>query len=467
MAVPAVDEQVREIAAYPGRPSVRVSRGRAAPFGWWPAVCIALVALIDRIEYNLLAGALPAIQREFGFDDGAAGAIATAGAIAAVLLLLPAGRLADTGRRTWTVAAVVAVWALLTLGTGLAGSYAMLFGVRVLLGAAGQLYNPPASSLLGDLYPGPSRARAYGLERAAYFAGLPIGVIVGGALAKAYDWRTGFFLVAVPGAVIAVLMLTVREPVRGVGDRLSSWYADPTAEPPTGPPAVTAPATGSGGLPALSGLVAQVRELWGIRTLRSVVSGLSILFFGLGGLFFWMPSFYQREFGLDEAASAAVGGGAGLVGILAGIGLGSWFGDRGHGRRPGWRVRLGGWSLLFGTVALAGAVAVGPFVPQVVCFGLANVGFAGAIANLTAANADVVAASRRGLGFAVLQSVITLGGALGPWLIGEASDATGSLRLAYAVVIAPLVVGSLIVLRAWRGYDADAAAALSSRDAPS
>jgi hypothetical protein len=29
------------------------------------------------------------------------------------------------------------------------------------------------------------------------------------------------------------------------------------------------------------------------------------------------------------------------------------------------------------------------------------------------------------------------------------------------VVIAPLVVGSLIVLRAWRGYDADAAAALS------
>ncbi|GAA1396824.1 MFS transporter [Catellatospora coxensis] len=471
MAVPAVDEQVREIAAYPGRPPVRVRRGRAAPFGWWPAICVALVALIDRIEYNLLAGALPAIQREFGFDDGAAGAIATAGAIAAVLLLLPAGRLADTGRRTWTVAAVVAVWALLTLGTGLAGSYAMLFGVRVLLGAAGQLYNPPASSLLGDLYPGPSRARAYGLERAAYFAGLPIGVIAGGALAKAYDWRTGFFLVAIPGAVIALLMLTVREPVRGIGDRLSSWYADPaTPAPAAGEPA---PAAGSATVPrqavpagapgatGLSGLAAQVRELWRIRTLRSVVSGLSILFFGLGGLFFWMPSFYQREFGLDEAASAAVGGGAGLVGILAGIGLGSWLGDRGHGRRPGWRVRLGGWSLLFGTVALAGAVAVGPFVPQVVCFGLANVGFAGAIANLTAANADVVEASRRGLGFAVLQSVITLGGALGPWLIGEASDATGSLRLAYAVVIVPLVVGSLIVLRAWRGYDADAAAALS------
>lgn len=509
MAVDTVDDEVREIKAYAARPPVAVRRGTAAPFGWWPAICVALVALVDRIEYNLLAGALPAIQEEFGFDDGAAGAIATAGAIAAVLLLLPAGKLADTGRRTWTVAAVVAVWAVLTLGTGLAGSYAVLFGVRVLLGAAGQLYNPPSSSLLGDLYPGPSRARAYGLERAAYFSGLPIGVIAGGALAEAFGWRVGFFLVAVPGAIIAVLMLTVREPLRGTGDRLSAWYAGteaprateavgvPRAAEAVGVPRAAAAteetpvstdsigvaqATASAGaaqsaasaeVPRAAGtagaaaaavpLMTQVRTLWRIRTLRSVVIGLSILFFGLGGLFFWMPSFYQREFGLDEAAAAAVGGGAGLVGILAGIGLGSWLGDRWHGRRAGWRVALGGWALLFGTVALTGAVAIGPFVPQVVCFGLANVGFAAAIANLTAANADVVAASRRGLGFAVLQFVVTLGGALGPWLIGEASDATGSLRWAYAVVILPLVVGSLVVLAAWRTYDGDAAAALAGR----
>ncbi|MBB5873377.1 MFS family permease [Allocatelliglobosispora scoriae] len=438
----------QDIEVYRGKPPVTVVRGEAAPFGWWPAICIALVALVDRIEYNLLAGALPAIQREFGFDDGQAGAIATAGAIAAIALLLPAGKLADTGRRSWTVAAVVAVWAVLTVGTGLVGSYAALFGVRMLLGAAGQLYNPPASSLLGDLYPGPSRVRAFGLERMAYFAGLPIGVIAGGALASAYGWRTGFFLVAIPGAVIALLMLTVKEPIRGIGDRLSAFYATGTARAAAAP---VAPAP----------MIVQLRGLWRIRTLRSVVVGLSILFFGLGGLFFWMPSFYQREFGLDEAGAAAVGGGAGLVGILVGIAVGGFLGDRWHGKRIGWRVALGGWSLLFGTAGLTGAVLLTPFVPQVICFGLANVGFAGAIANLTAVNADVVAASRRGLGFAVLQMVVTLGGALGPWLIGEASDATGSLRWAYAVVIAPLIVGSLIVLSAYRSYDTDAAAAIA------
>jgi MFS family permease len=446
MAVTGESEQIKQVTAWSGRPPVTVRRGSGAPFGWWPAVCIALVAAIDRVEYNLLAGALPTIQEEFGFSDSQAGAIATAGAIAAIVLLLPAGKLADTGKRTWTVSAIVAVWALLTVGTGLAGSYATLFAVRVLLGAAGQLYNPPASSLLGDLYPGPGRARAYGYERMAYFAGLPIGVIAGGTLAQTVGWRTGFFLVAVPGVIIALLMLTVREPVRGVGDSLSRWYSDsPTTEP----------IPSDGVVPMRAQLVTLLR----IRTLRSVIIGLSILFFGLGGLFFWMPSFYAREFGLPEASAAAVGGGAGLVGIVAGILAGSWLGDRYHQHR----VAIGGWSLLFGTVFLAGAISVPVLVPQAICFTLANVGFAGAIANLTAANADVVAASRRGLGFAVLQMLVTLGGALGPWLIGLASDSTGSLRWAYTVVLLPLVIGSLIVLGGQRTYRTDAAAALGAR----
>lgn len=444
MALTEGSAHIKQVTAYPGRPPVDVRRGAGAPFGWWPAICVALVAAIDRVEYNLLAGALPTIQEEFGFSDSQAGAIATAGALAAIVLLLPAGKLADTGKRTWTISAVVAVWALLTVGTGLAGSYAMLFGVRVLLGAAGQLYNPPSSSLLGDLYPGPGRARAYGYERMAYFAGLPIGVIAGGALAQTVGWRTGFFLVAVPGVIIALLVLTVREPVRGVGDQLSRWYSSIVAEPAS--PAEPAP------------MRAQLAILLRIRTLRSVITGLSILFFGLGGLFFWMPSFYAREFGLPEASAAAVGGGAGLVGIIAGILGGSWLGDRHHERR----VAIGGWALLFGTAGLAGAVAIPVLVPQAICFTLANAGFAAAIANLTAANADVVAAGRRGLGFAVLQMLVTLGGALGPWLIGVASDETGSLRWAYAVVLLPLTVGSLIVLRGQRTYREDAAAALGS-----
>lgn len=442
------------VDAFAGRPPVPIRPTATAPLGWWPAICVALVAFVDRVEYNLLAGVVPQIQEEFGLSDTAVGAIPTAGAIAGVVLLLPAGRLADTSRRNWIIAAVVGTWAVLTLGTGLAGSYALLFGIRVLLGAAGQLYNPPASSLLADYFPPGGRARAFGLERLGYFVGLPVGVLVGGALAQAVGWRHAFLFVAVPGAVIALLCLTVREPIRGLGDRIGALAAG------TAPPAGGAAAAG----PAAP-MLRQLRDLVRIPTLRSVVAGLTIMFFGLGGLFFWMPAFYQRQFGLEEAAATGIAGGVGGVGIVLGVIAGGRYGDRFHGRRPGWRMVLAGTALFAGALGLAVA-ALAPWLPvQIAGYFIANAGFSAAIPNLTAANADVVPAYRRGLGFAVLNAVVTLGGAAGPFLVGVVSDTlgggsgSGSLRGAFTVLLLPLGLGAWIILRGGRTFDADIARA--------
>jgi MFS family permease len=89
------------------------------------------------------------------------------------------------------------------------------------------------------------------------------------------------------------------------------------------------------------------------------------------------------------------------------------------------------------------------------------VGFAGAIPNLTAASADVVPASRRGLGFAVLQFLTTLGGAAGPLMIGIVSDAVGDLGLAMLALLPPLFI-TLVVLRSTtKHYDEDASRALA------
>ncbi|ROO88605.1 putative MFS family arabinose efflux permease [Actinocorallia herbida] len=440
-----------EITAYPGRPPVAVDPDRTAPFGWWPAIVIALVALIDRVEANLVAGALPKIQAEFGFSDTAGGAIATAAAVAGVVLLIPAGRLADRGRRNWTVALVVAVWSLLTIGSGLVQSYATLFAVRVLLGGAGLLYNPSGSSILADYYPGRSRARAYGLERFAYFSGLPLGIMAGGLLSQAIGWRAMFFVIAIPGVLIALACLTVREPVRGLGDRIEAARTVKSApDPEEGPAGPQEP------------LLDQLRGLLAIRTLRSVVLGLTVLFFGLGGLYYWMPSYYERTHGLAEGAAAGISGGVGLLGMIIGTLLGARYGDRLHGRSSGWRVHFGAIGVAVGTVGLAGTVLLSDFLAvQTVFYCLSNIGFSIAIPNLTAANADVVPTDRRGLGFAVLQFLITLGGSAGPLLVGAASDLTGSLRGAFAVLLIPLVIGTAITFTGRKHYDGDAAAAVA------
>ncbi|MEV0590724.1 MFS transporter [Nonomuraea cavernae] len=436
-----------------GRPPLRVRLHAAAPFGWWPALCIALVALVDRVEYNLMAGALPAIQRELGFGDTAGGAIATAAALAGVILLIPAGRLADRGRRTWAMATVVAVWSLLTLGSGLVMSYAMLFAVRVLLGGAGLLYNPAASSLLADYFPGGSRSRAFSLERFGYFAGQPVGIIVGGALAEAYGWRTMFFLIAVPGMIVAMLCLSLREPMRGTGDRIELLRTGETA--PVMPVTTAAPPRG----PVLK----EMRDLLGIRTLRAVVAGLGTLFFGLGGLMFWLPTFYQRTFDMPSGMAAGLAGGVGLLGMIVGSLLGARLGDRGHLTRPGWRVALGAGGLMVGGLSLAGSVAILVLPVQLACLAVSSIAFLVAIPALTAATADVVPAARRGMGFALLQFLVSLAGAAGPLLVGAFSDATGSLRAAYAILAVPLLAGALLAYRGRTSFDADRQAALAQR----
>ncbi|MEU8899182.1 MFS transporter [Nocardia sp. NPDC048505] len=442
-----------EITVSAGRPARVVDLAKSAPLGWWPAVVVSLVAFIDRLELNLIAGALPAIQDHFGFGDTAAGAIPTAASIAGAVLLLPAGRLADRAPRVVTIAVVVLVWSLCSVLSGLATTFVLFFLVRVLIGAAGQLYNPPASSLLADYYPARSRGKAYGFERAGYYLGLPTGVILGGALAEALGWRMVFFVAAVPGLLVAVLVLTVREPLRGLGDRLDRGRIDKGTT------------AGVPGRPA--SLFREARELLGIRTLAGVIVGQALLSLGIGGVFYWLPTLLERTENLGYDTASGLAGAVGGTGIVVGIIAGSRLGDRAHTRRPGGRIGVATGFLLTGALALAGALLI-PGVPaRVTLIALACAGFAGAIPNLTAVSADVVPARRRGMGFALLTFLVTLGGAFGPFLVGLTSDLVDAagyggepLVPAMLVLVPAIFVSVLVLLRVGGRYEADARAAV-------
>ncbi|WP_109526538.1 MULTISPECIES: MFS transporter [Nocardia] len=448
----AATSGIVETTVYPKRPARAVDLAKAAPLGWWPAVAIALVAFIDRVEINLIAGALPAIQDHFGFSDTAAGAIPTAASIAGALLLLPAGRLADRAPRVATIAVVVLVWSCCSILSGLATSFVMFFLVRVLIGAAGQLYNPPASSLLADCYPARSRGKAYGFERAGYYLGLPTGVILGGALAEALGWRAVFFVAAVPGLLVAALVLTVREPLRGLGDRLDRLRAGPETRQ-------------TDEIPSTRGesLLGEARSLLRVRTLTGIIIGQALLSLGIAGVFYWLPTFLERTENLDYDAASGLAGAVGGTGIVIGIVVGSRLGDRFHGIRPGWRVTVATGFLLLGALTLTGAVLLPGVAVRVSMIALACVGFAGAIPNLTAASADVVPAERRGMGFALLTFLVTLGGALGPFFVGVTSDLVGStayggepLAPAMLALVPAIFVAVAVLLRIRARYEDDA-----------
>ena len=101
---------------------------------------------------------------------------------------------------------------------------------------------------------------------------------------------------------------------------------------------------------------------------------------------------------------------------------------------------------------------------------LACVGFAAAIPNMTAANADVLPANGRGMGFAVLTFLVTLGGSAGPLLIGFVSTRLGaafdlskadSLQFAMLILLPPLFLCIGMAAKIRHTYEDDARAVLA------
>ena len=408
------------------------------PFGWAPAIVLILVAFVDRIEFSLVAAVLPQLQAEWGFGDAVAGSLPTASAIAAGILAIPAAYIADRHDRGKIVTIVVILWSIATLGSALAPTFLIFYLVRVGLAAAEAIDNPASASLLADFYPPATRSTAFGWWRtSAYLGGA--GIVLGGILAEWLGWRGAFVVMTIPGILVAILVSRLREPERGFADRLAS-DADPIRNTPT----QTAP------------LRAQIFRVLRIRTLWYTGAALTVMSISIGGLTFWIPSLLQREFGLSEAAAATLGGGLTLLGIVLGTLVAARVTRRAVvGTLARWRVLLGGIGILVGSIFMTGALTVETTVVFVALLTLFAFFSAFALPTLTACVADVVPARDRGLGFGLLQIAATVGGAVGPLLVGVVSEAAGSLKTGMVPLLPLLVVGGILALRAYSHVDHD------------
>lgn len=406
------------------------------------------VNLVDGASENIVPGVLPLLQDEWGFGDTMAGAIPTAAALIGLLVLLPAGWMADHLRRTRILAVVVGVWALLTTASALATAFWIFFTTRFVLGAANSIDNPAASSLLADFYPARIRGRVFGYQRVANTVGAAFGILVGGVLGQWLGWRAPFLVMVVPGVIVAAMCLSLREPARGESDRLDVGDAELAAE--------LGPRLG------VREYLREVRAVLRIPTIRLLYLGVTVTFLGLNSIAFWLPSFLERSYDLGEGAAAGITGGVGLVAALAGSIVGGAWGDRRAAVARRDRIILMNTTLLVGALGVVVAFAFRVLVIQMGIALFAAFFILVSIPNFAAATAEVLPARRRGTGFAAFTFVLVAGGALGPLLVGALSDATGSLRLALAAAALPALPGSLVLRRAAHTIDADAEAALAS-----
>ncbi|MER5836425.1 MFS transporter [Streptomyces sp. NPDC002130] len=173
----------------------------ASPKRWWILAVVALAQLMVVLDATIVNIALPSAQADLHFSDGDRQWIVTAYALAFASLLLLGGRTADLfGRKPAFLVGVVGFAAASALG-GAANGFEMLVVARALQGVFGALLAPAALSLLNTTFTDArERARAFSVYGAIAGAGGAVGLLLGGILTDALDWRWTLYV----NVVIAV-----------------------------------------------------------------------------------------------------------------------------------------------------------------------------------------------------------------------------------------------------------------------
>ncbi len=280
---------------------------------------LVVVYIFNFIDRSILGILVEPIKQDLGVSDtlmGFLGGIAFATFY--TFLGIPIARLADKGSRRNVLAVCLGLWSMATALCGLAANFIHLLLARigVAIGEAGG--SPPSHSMISDMFPADKRATALGI----YALGIPIGTMLGnlggGWINEVMDWRTAFFVVGLPGVMLAlVVRFTLREPPRGASEglQMQAGEAPPVKE--------------------------VFKYLWNRRSFRFLALAGSLHAFVGYGVGYWIPAMFNRSHGLTTGEMGLALFYLGFASI-AGTFLGGYLGDKFGARDVRWYVWLPG-----------------------------------------------------------------------------------------------------------------------------
>jgi EmrB/QacA subfamily drug resistance transporter len=197
---------------------VIASRRNVNPWVVLTLVCMAqFMVILDATVVNV---ALPSIERGLKFTNADLQWIVNAYTLTFGGFLLLGGRAGDLFGRQRIFLAGLAIFTGASLVNGLAQSPTMLIIGRAVQGFGGALISPAALSIITTTFAeGAPRNKALAVWSAIAAGGAAFGLIIGGSLTQAIDWRWAFF-VNVPVGVVTLLLAARLVPDSRVdGDR--------------------------------------------------------------------------------------------------------------------------------------------------------------------------------------------------------------------------------------------------------
>ncbi|TMJ18708.1 MAG: MFS transporter [Alphaproteobacteria bacterium] len=224
-------------------------RGSAKPrigaYAWYALLVLVLVYVINFIDRQIISILAQDIKRDLHLEDAQIGFLyGTAFAVFYALFGIPLGRLADSWYRGRLIAIGLGLWSSMTILSGFATSFAMLAAARIGVGIGEASASPAAYSMISDRFPKEKRATALSIYSSGLYLGGAISLPIGGAVSSRWNaawpsaadapfglvgWQAAFLAVGLPGLLLALWVLTLREPLRGASEGLAEPVVRPSA----------------------------------------------------------------------------------------------------------------------------------------------------------------------------------------------------------------------------------------------
>jgi MFS family permease len=206
-------------------------------------VVLVLVYVLNFLDRQILSILAERIKADLGLTDPQIGFLyGTAFAVFYAIFGIPLGRLADTWDRRRLISLGIGFWSAMTTLSGFARSFLQLGAARVGVGVGEASASPAAFSMLSDYFPQRVRATVLAIYASGIYIGGGVGIFLGGAIVDRWDtlwagapppfglrgWQVAFFVVGLPGLLLALWVRSLREPVRGQVDGI---FAPPEPTP--------------------------------------------------------------------------------------------------------------------------------------------------------------------------------------------------------------------------------------------
>jgi MFS family permease len=419
---------LRALDQAPAKDDYLFGRGPA-----WFAFAMTLALMIfDYVDRQVIVSLFPYLKAEWGLSDKQLGALVSVVSVTVALGALPVALVADRVSRVKSVVVMASIWSLATISCMWTRSYGALMGARALVGLGEAGYGSVGAALIASHFP----SRMRGALLAAFFAsasvGSVLGVMIGGLIASTWGWQAAFGVVGVPGLLLALLYLKVRD------------YDTVAMTPSLAAKRASLPET----------VRHIVRVLGRSRTMLWVCIGGAAQLIVVSALWSWLPSFLNRVHGV---APGQAGMQAAIVVLCGAAGAVAWGAvvDRAGVRAP--RRKLAAMALLClaSMVVLVAAFGLVPARLQFACIALGGFLATCTVGPVSAIVIDVIHPGVRATGASVLALFQNLFGlAAGPFLAGIFSDAWGLVPALTAMPLFALLAAAAF-MRAAGSYEAD------------